>query len=391
MHKTIHGKIKILFFIHNSAVTGPGNILRGIIRYLDMGDFTPDVICPASGPLSDDLKNMGIRIIDFRADKIKNPVYLAALSGKIKKEGYHILHIHSGQYSAFWKAMGRILGIPAIIYTEHLRGDTHSWIKNKVKLFLHLLSHPLWNSMVDKVVAVSDTARLSIIKRQRINPQKVCTIYNGIDLHREAGLPSEGLDIRRQYGIPSDAITIGIVGRLTPEKGQLFFIRAAAEILRSYPNTRFLIIGEGAERENLEKLTSELNISKAVIFTGFYPDVNRAIDCMDIVVQSSLEKSESFGLSLVEAMALAKPVIASDIDCFKEIVTNGYNGLLFEAGNYMKLAEKMRMLIDDIALRKELGRVAQEIAKGRFDARAMAFATAKLYKNILRQKGCFIN
>ena len=387
MPKVIAGPIKVLQFIHSSDVTGPGRIVFGLAANLDRREFLCEAACPEEGALSKELKNIGIKIIPFEAANLRRPKELFILWKRLKKEGCHILNIQSGQYSALWKILGRLAGIPAIVYTEHMEASGHIWIKNKLKLFLHLLSHPIMNSMVDKIIAVSEDTRLSTIHRQGMAADKVVKIYNGVFTEDLKDQKTDCAKVKSRWKIPEGAPIVGMVSRLSPEKGHRFLILAAKEVLKERPDTIFLIAGGGGYRSDIEALIDELGVKGNFILTGFVENAYELIDCMDIVVQPSIKFTEAFGLSLVEAMAKAKPVIASDIECFKEIVEDGKNGFTFPSENHHALAEKIKILLKDGPLREDLGRAGQKRAEEKFDVKIMAGNTAKFYKELLKSKG----
>ena len=388
MSKVIYGTIKILELIHNPGITGPGRIVLGLAKNIDRKVFTLDVLCPSNGSLPDDLRKAGITVVPLMWRGAKDMGNFLGLWRLLRKRGYHVFHIHSGQLNAFGKLMARLLGITAVVMTEHLAVSDHRWIKNKAALSLHLALHSLSDQLVDKVIAVSDSAREAFITRQGMAPEKVETIYNGVDLE-ESG-PCIGADadaVRNSLGIPRDAPVVASVGRLSPEKGQAIFVKAAGEVIKDHPNAFFLLVGEGPERQNLEALILESGLQKNVILTGFMKNVSCVLEAADIVVQPSFESGESFGLSIAEAMARAKPVVVSDIKCFNEIVSDGKNGLLFPPGDHDALAKRIRLLLADHPLRDSLGGEGERTVRERFDIKMNAARTQFVYKELLRQKG----
>lgn len=387
MPKLVKGKIKVLYFIHSSAVTGPGRIVYGLVDKISKDEFLCDVMCPSEGNLADGLRKIGARIILFDPKRLRNLSALLTLSRSIRREGYHLLHIHSGQFSAFWKIFGRLIGIPAIIYTEHVEGAEHSWIKGRTRLFLHLLAHPILNSAVDKIIAVSNETRRLFIKRQGVPSDKAVTIYNGVYAEALKTSRVDCASVRAKWMLPKDAFLIGIIARLSPEKGHRFLILAAKEILKERRDVRFVIIGEGPAKRDIEELITSLGLVDYFTLTGFQDDAHGIMGCMDIIVQPSIKSSESFGLTVVEAMAKARPVLASDIECFREIIDDGVDGLLFKSENPASLKDKILLLLSDGDLRKRLGVAAQKKAEERFDIKITAEKTGRLYKETLASKG----
>lgn len=382
--------IRVLLLIHSSGITGPGRCVSAIAKYIDRKEFSLSVLCPKDGYLADDLRSIGVEVVPLKAKRLWSPGSIFYVLAALRKKRYHIFHVNSGQLNAFSRITGKLLGIPVIIVTEHLCAESHVWIKNRTALLAHMAFHCLSNAMADKVIAVSEAARGAFINRQRMSQKKVVTIYNGVDLDGLKSRRKGRNEIRGSWGIPQEAPVVGIVGRLSPEKGHKVFILAAKEVLRKMRGVRFLVVGEGTERRGIEELTGNLGIKKNFILAGFQKDVYSFIGAMDVVVQPSLDKSESFGLSVIEAMAVGKPVIASDIACFREIVEDNKNGMLFACDDYLKLAEKIVLLLNDAKLRAELGASAREAVRKNFDVRNMVKKVEGLYKETLRSKRFYI-
>ncbi len=373
--------------IHNSGITGPGRIVLGLAKYINREEFVLDVLCPENGVLPDDLSKVNTRVIPFAWKNTLDFGNFLRLRSRLRAEKYHVFHIHSGQLNAFAKIMALSLGIPVVVITEHMAVSGHKWIRNKFKLFLHLLLHRLSDSLADKVIAVSESSRKAYIIRQKVSSQKAVTIYNGVDFAENLFSEEEKNKIRLELGIPLGSPVLAVIGRLSPEKGHKVFVLAAREIFGDFPHARFLIIGEGPQRPDLEKLIAESGLKDKFILTGFMENVVPALEIADIVIQPSLESGESFGLSAAEAMARGKPVIVSDIDCFKEIIQAGQNGLFFRVGEHLSLAEKFRVLLNDSKLRAVLGAAGRQSIRDKFDIRFTAVKIGELYKNLLRLKG----
>jgi 2-polyprenyl-3-methyl-5-hydroxy-6-metoxy-1,4-benzoquinol methylase len=238
------------------------------------------------------------------------------------------------------------------------------------------------------VIAVSDSARNAFIGRQGVSPRKVEMVYNGVDFEEIKAVSEESKNrIRGKWMIPAEAKVLSVIARLSPEKGQNIFVLAAKEIIKDYPRCRFLIVGDGPERQNLEKLIDGTGLRENFVLTGFVKDIEEVLGITDIAVQPSYDAGESFGLTVAEAMSRGKPVLVSDIGCFREIVSDGQNGLFFKVGDHLSLASKARELLGNSSLRMSLGEEGRKTIKDRFDIRIMCRKTEQVYKNVLRQKG----
>ena len=390
MQKIIEPPIKTLQMIHGTGVSGPGRVLYGLAKALDRNEFSMDVLCPGKGALAEELAAIGIKIIPFEPKRMRDPAYMLKVIIRLRKEGYLVFNCHSGFLNLFSRVMGRLLGVPAIIFTEHQVAGEHIWIKTKMRLFFHNLLHRVSNMMVDSVITVSNATKASYIKRQGIREDKVFTVYNGIDTEELKYIKGDAVKFRTRWGIPRDAFIVGIVARIDREKDHATLVRAAKEILAKRPETRFLVVGEGEERGKVERLIKESQAAERFIMTGFQKNPYELMDVMDIVVQPSLLGVEAFGLTLVEAMVKGKAVVATDIRCFNEIVTNGEDGLLFRAEDHHMLAGKILALMGDKDLRQKLGAAARDKVIKNFDIKIMAGRVQQVYKETLSRKGYYL-
>ncbi len=378
--------IKVLMVMHNSTITGPNMATLSLLKAIDRSICRIDVASPAEGYFAEQLKGMGVTHIPLEFGRYEDIVTILRLIFILRRGGYDILHGHMGRVGPIICIAGKAARVKAIILTEHMSAGSHTWIGNDpFKLFVHRLFHVISNNFLDMVIAVSDKARKSYISRQGIRPEKTAVIYNSIYLDKEKAVDRAA--IRARLGLSRDDVVIGTVGRLVREKGYGDVILAAGEILRYNRGVHFLIVGDGPEKENLEKLARAKNLDKKVTFTGFYTDIDDIMEAIDILVHPSwTESAESFGLVLIEAMARRKAVVTSDIEPFFEIIKDGRSGFLFPEKNYRALAEKINLLLGDRKLMEEMGRFGYEIVKEKFDARIIARKTEELYKKILAKK-----
>ena len=198
---------------------------------------------------------------------------------------------------------------------------------------------------------------------------KVAVVYNGIEVER-FDPAQDGAPFRGQHGIPREAPVAGIVGRLRPWKGQDRFLRMAAEVVRAVPEAHFLVVGGeifGVEDEyaaELRTLAADLGLAGRVTFTEQVDDVRPALAAMDVFVHAG--DPEPFGLVNIEAMAMARPVVAFSHGALPEIVRAGETGILVAPGDEAVLAERVIILLRDREMRRVMGqagraRVAKEI------------------------------
>jgi len=198
---------------------------------------------------------------------------------------------------------------------------------------------------------------------------------------------NEKQNFKRELGIPENSLIAGTVGRLVPVKGPEFLIDAAKYIISKNPDTLFIFTGDGHLKQNLEKKAFEMGIKENIIFLGWRDDVAKIISIYDIFVLPSL--NEGMGRVLVEAMAIGKPIVASNIGGIPDLVTHGKNGFLVPPKNPEQLAKYIQILLEDKEKRGKIGLAGREMALN-FSAENMVKMIASLYEELLIQKNiCF--
>ncbi|WP_140945783.1 glycosyltransferase family 4 protein [Candidatus Thermokryptus mobilis] len=248
--------------------------------------------------------------------------------------------------------------------------------------------HGVVYDMVDSVIAVSKDVADGFERNLPINREKIRIVYPGIDVDRFKFSDIAREKIRRELGLCDD-IVIGIVSRISPGKGHEELFKAFKILAEGFDNLKLLVIGgatvgeEGYFKE-VRKLADELGISDKVIWAGFRKDVHEILSAIDIFVAPS--HAEAFGLSLVEAMSVGLPIIASKNAGFIDIIQDGVNGVFFEKGNYFDLADKIKMLLNEPSLSKSIGENASKTAREKFNIKRYFDEIEAIYFQLLTQK-----
>jgi len=215
---------------------------------------------------------------------------------------------------------------------------------------------------------------------------RVETMYNAVDIERFYPDPRSRKEIRRALGIEA-AKVIGIVGQLTPRKGQLELIEAFAETSREFPNTVLLIVGEPLFNRDAEYAKSVANAARAagvadrILFLGQREDTPAIMRALDLLVVNS--RTEPFGLTVIEAMASGVPVLATAVDGIKEIVRHGENGWLVKSLDRGALVKAMLTLLRDQSLRRQLAGEGRREAIAHFSTKRFLSEVEQLYCDVL--------
>jgi glycosyltransferase involved in cell wall biosynthesis len=239
------------------------------------------------------------------------------------------------------------------------------------------------SDLSDKLIVVSQDIKDKLLKRISIDETKVTVIRNGV---RTSGVRLKYEECKKAIeglGCQTGDKIVGAVGRLTEEKNHAMLLMAAQVVITKHPNAKFLIVGDGPLREELENLAAELLISDNTIFTGWRDDVNTLYQVMDLVVFPSL--TEGLPISLLEAMSHGKVVLATRVGGIPEVIHHGKNGVLIDENDPEYLAEGITYILKNASKVQEMGRRASELIEKELSIGRMAEETRMVYREVL---GC---
>ncbi|MBI2833190.1 MAG: glycosyltransferase [Acidobacteria bacterium] len=231
---------------------------------------------------------------------------------------------------------------------------------------------------VDCFVCASEFIR-GLISAQGVPSERAITVHEGIDLAHVAAAPP--LNAWAEFWLPRQAPLVGNVGALVPHKGQRHFVTAAHMVLQEVPDARFIIAGEGELRPALEKQIREHHLEKHVYLAGFRPDVLSLLKAFDVFVMSSV--TEGLGTSLLDAMACARPVVASQTGGIPEVVLDGETGLLVPPRDEPALAGAIVRLLGDATMRARFGQAGLTRVREHFRAEQMVQKTVAVYERLV--------
>lgn len=365
---------KVLWLIKGLGVGGAERLLSTSLPYLNrhMFDYKVAYFLPHKDALVPEFERAGIPVFCLNLKGSYDLSAVLRLVSLLRQQEIDILHIHSPYAGILGRVAARLSGVSAIVCTEHMQIEKQNYITR----FGNLLTYPL----NDATIAVSDAVLHSVLDRQIIKHGTYVTIHNGVDLNAIATAGTCRTPIRESLGIPAQHQVVGNVANLFPGKGHRYLIEAARLVLNQYPDVTFVIVGNDKITEDagrLRELAGHLRIQDRVIFTGFRRDVFQLMAAFDIFVLPSLW--EGFGIVLLEAMALGKPVVGTEVGGIPEIIDNGLNGFLVEPRNPQQLAEKILKLLRNETLRNQMGQNGMQKVRDRFSIQRTVRETEKVY------------
>lgn len=365
------GKRVVLFASNPSAFSGSEQALISTVQSLRGGDIDLHCLIGEEGVFTERLKKAGAKLHcpnrDFAAPTLPNFLLSRAVFDAVRPE---ILHCNAYVGTPLL-AQARANGVPILQWARLARFDG---------ILDHLIA-------ADIITAVSGFVR-ERLKEEMIDPEKIRVLYDGIDTeYFSPGGPKMRLRMREKLQLRADEFTILCIARFVPYKRHDLLIHGFARASAQRPGLRLLLAGDGdgqSTMSEMQALVSRLGVEDAVSFTGFVSDVRTLITAADAVALCS--DDEPLGCSVLEAMAMAKPIILSQSGGFPEIVTDNHDGLLFNAGDAEALAQRILKLAASAALCKRLGSTARKTVQERFSLFAHASALRRIYEEVLGRK-----
>jgi glycosyltransferase involved in cell wall biosynthesis len=336
--------------------------------------------CPQPSPLADRASTAGIAVIalpkrgrvDWRA---AGTIRRLVKSGRIK-----IVHAHNGRTTLAAAIALRGLKSARLVVTQHFLAPAHTKRRGVAGVVSRIL-HDWLNHRTNKTIAISQAVADSMRDRGEFAPSAVTVVHNG--------LPKPALDhlkpaatVRAELAIDPAAPLIVCAARLEPEKDVASLIAAMPRLLHDFPAARCVIAGRGSLQESLAQQITDLHLDQQVRLLGFHSDVLSLMAAADVVVMPSL--AEPFGLVLLEAMSLGRPVVATRAGGPLEIVADGVTGLLIPPADPPALSAALARLIANPAEARAMGQAARDRFEQLFTDEHMAGAIADLYRELVK-------
>lgn len=374
---------KILFYSHTGEVSGAENILLLLVKKLNRARFAPVAVCPKAGGLSEKFRELGVPArtvrglearFTWRVDLFFKYLFsffqvIGELRGEIRRENPDLVHANSIRAGLVAAAASRGTKTPVFWHIQdELKPHPFSTL---IRLFV------LFSKRTRLIAASEATARSFRGKLLEIfdgyTPLRV--VHNAVEPEKFAAADARRSEIRREFDLAENSLALGIIGQITPRKGQLELVEIFAKIAPKIPQARLLIVGKPMFNRDFEYLRSiekkieKLNLSEKVLLLGQRGDVPAIMRALDILVVNS--KSEALVVVAIEAMASRTPVIATDAGGTGEIIANGKNGFLVEFGNSVELENAIVKLAGDERMRLEFAErgelvVREKLSAGKF-------------------------
>jgi glycosyltransferase involved in cell wall biosynthesis len=368
--------MQIAHLIETGGAGGAETVLLNLVTRMDRQRFQSTIVLMADGWLRERLEAEGLPPVILPSRRSYDLSFLRRLISLFRRRRIDLVHAHLPASNAYGAMAARCTGVPAVT-TYHGMLNTTGSPRRSERLQLWLV-----RTLSATTVAVSDPLREQLVRKAGFRPDKVRTIYNGVDwtsFDRESSMAAK----RAELGIDPHHQVIGMVGNLRRAKGYPHFVRAAARVAETVSRVTFLIIGEEEQslRQELDAEIARRGLKSHVRFLGFRRDVPDLLRMLDVFVLSSL--SEGMSIATVEAMGAGVPVVVTRSGGPEDLVQDGITGFLVPPRDAESMATKIKLLLGDATLAARMAAQGKRYARSHFGVQDMVRRYEALYEDCL--------
>lgn len=366
-------KQQILHLTYDMGVGGTEQVITQLVGNLDPTRYENSIACIEGeiGLLGEALQAQGFNFLVFKRQPGFDHNLISQIRAALKRDQYDVIHCH--QYTPFvYGVLAAVFTRTKVVFTEHGRfhPDRYSWKRRLV--------NPLLGLCTSSIVAISQATSAALAHYEWFSSKTIKVIYNGM----RAGVKQNSEEQRTALGIASDEVVFGTIARFDSIKNLPMMVNGFREVCRSNPGTKLLLVGDGEERQTLERLVEEYDLRGSVIFAGYQKDTAKFMSVIDIYLLTSY--SEGTSMTLLEAMSMGTCSIVTGVGGNVEIVEHGVSGIVVESEDVDDLTQWMTQLANDSTRRSELGREGCRVFTERFSIDKMVEQYSDIYTRITR-------
>lgn len=328
------------------------------------------LVCPRGSGIAD--KAPGIAVV--HAVPMTGDLdlkFLSRLTGIIRKEKPHLIHLHSRRGAdVLGGVAARLTGTKCVLTRRVDNPEPPILARVKYRLY-------------DRIITISEGIT-RVLTREGVPPEKLVLVPSAVDTSG-FGKPADRDWFRKEFRLPENALACATVAQLIPRKGHADLLAAVPAILEAVPRARFLLFGKGPLEGALRRTCGDLGIGEKVYFAGFRDDLERVFPCLDLLIHPAL--MEGLGVSLLQASASGVPIVGARAGGIPEAVADGVTGILVEPGQPEALADAAVSILSDPALAGKMGAEGKKLVRERFSIEAMVRGNLEVYREMMEEQG----
>ncbi|MGY1704736.1 glycosyltransferase family 4 protein [Geodermatophilus sp. SYSU D00697] len=374
------------------TVGGAAEHLLQLASLLPSDRFDVTVALSGGGPLDDEIRATGLRVLDyapahgtghFKQASPDSPLELLRQFGRlradIRRHGYDVVHTHTSVAGAMGRVAAWSCRTPVRLHMVHAFAG-HDAVPQPRRSLFRVVERVL-DRVTTHTVVGSVSMRDLGLRWRVLRPGRVTVIPNASRMAARDGTAAERARLRSELGLPPDALVVALIGRVEDQKGVDVLVRAAVPVTAQVPRAHVVVVGDGTRRAGMERLAAQLGIAGRVHFTGWRHDLDQVVRAIDVLALPS--RWEAFGIVNLEAMAAAKPVVGHAVGGVPEVVVHGETGLLSPPGAEDALARDLVRVLSDPQLAARLGAAGRRRLLERFTPERMVEAHVELYDELV--------
>ena len=374
-------KINVLHIIFGGDVGGGARYLLHLTEGFDNNKYKLSFIFPRRTNFVRELEKRNFTTLVVNMESKFNIRTIFQIKNYIRTNQIQIVHTHGARASFYGRIAAKLAKAPIIITTVH--ASLYGYPVNRLKKIIYIYLDKLTTRFCDKIICVSNALADDLMRKTKINANKLTVIHNGIDFNKFNQIKDSSY-LFKEFNITDENKTIGIIGRIAYEKGHAYFLKAIVEVIKVFPKLKCLIVGEGPLKREVEELSKELGILQNCIFTGVRYDIPEILSILNVLVLSSL--AEGLPTVILEAMAARCPVVATRVGGIPELIKDNKTGLLVEPKDFLALAEAIINLLQDNKKAKEMAYTSRHVAEDNFTVEQMIKRTEGVYEEFIKKK-----
>ena len=374
-----NGPTKIIYTINRMDVGGSQTHLLEVLKLLDRTRFDPMLCClSGEGRLLDDARALGVRVVDGHVRSgFKSPRLIPSLmklAWLFRQERAHIVHNYLLRANAVGSVAARLAGVPIVLASKRGCHEMKGW---------ELRGAQLGNRLSDCVTTNADAVREFVHEDESCALEKMVVIPSGIDTDRFQ--PLGGVGYKERLGLNPDRPVVGIVTRMRVRKGVEEFLDAMVQVRQEHPGAQVVFVGEVELDRELQARADAGGLTPDLHLLGRRSDMPEVMAAFDLFVLSSHD--EGMSNAILEAMAMEKAVVATDVGGTREVVQEGVTGRLVPPKEVAPLARAIADVLLDPEMMTEMGKIGRRVVVDGFSSRSMVRQMEQLYTRLERQKG----
>jgi glycosyltransferase involved in cell wall biosynthesis len=365
---------KILEAISEGVGGGAKHVYDLVCQLQD--EFAFSVACPDNGPYFGKFKDLGVPVFEVPFTAV-SPRSFFKLLRMITRDGIELVHVHGRKAGLYGRLACRVANAPVVYSFHGLHYQKHGAVLRTLSIGVERAL----GKRTDRFINVSSSERQACLALGLLEAERSLVVCNGIDWQAFDALTVDARHVKASLGFDPCDVVVGQIAKFDVQKAQDDLAAAIPLVLEKCPRAKFLFVGDGALRPQIEDQVMRLGVERQVVFTGYRDDVARLLKTIDVVALPS--RWEGLSLVLLEAMACRKPVVASRVTGNVDVVVDGVTGFLVPSGAPPALAEKIVLLLRDAQLCAELGRRGRERVEKEFSLERMVAHIRSVYQDLL--------